>query len=96
MNSKYINALHPDNLYAEFANFLKKYHPEFYENIFISKDQLKTTEIAMEVRSRMETLYDFIELSDVFYNEPEVDINLLLSEKMGISTLSDAKESLEF
>lgn len=96
MNSKYINALHPDKLYAELGDFLKKYHSEFYENIFISKDQLKTTEIAMEVRSRMETLYDFIELSDVFYNEPEVDVNLLLSEKMGISTLSDAKKSLEF
>lgn len=96
MNGKYINALQPDDLYKELASFFKKYHPEFYENIFISKSQLKTTEIAMEVRSRMQTLHDFIELSDVFYCEPEVDVNLLLSEKMGINNLSDAKGALEF
>ena len=96
MNGKYINALQPDDLYKELASFFKKYHPEFYENIFISKPQLKTTEIAMEVRSRMQTLHDFIELSDVFYCEPEVDVNLLLSEKMGINNLSDAKGALEF
>lgn len=96
MNGKYINALHPDDLYKELESFFKKYHPDFYENIFISKPQLKTTEIAMEVRSRMQTLHDFIELSDVFYSEPEVDVNLLLSEKMGINNLSDAKGALEF
>jgi glutamyl/glutaminyl-tRNA synthetase len=96
MNGKYINALHPDNLYKELADFLKKYHPGFYENTFISKSQLKTTEIAMEVRSRMQALEDFITLSDVFYEEPEVDTNLLLSEKMGVLTLGDAKGALDF
>jgi hypothetical protein len=50
----------------------------------------------MEVQKRCETLADFPALSECFYQEPEVDTALLLSEKMGVADLAQAREALEF
>ena len=96
MNSKYIAATPADELFIILSDYLKQYNPDFYENTFIAHDEYFNRAIIMEVQKRCETLADFPALSECFYHEPEVDVNLLLSEKMGIATLGQAKEALEF
>lgn len=96
MNSKYIAATPIDELYTTLSDYLKKYIPEFYENTFITHDEAFNRAVIMEVQKRCETLADFPALSECFYIEPEVDTALLLSEKMGIADLLQAKEALQF
>lgn len=96
MNSKYIAATPVDELVKILLEYLKKYNPDFYENTFITHDEVFNRAIIAEVQKRCETLADFPALSECFYHEPEVDTALLLSEKMGITDLSQAKEALQF
>jgi nondiscriminating glutamyl-tRNA synthetase len=96
MNGKYIAATPVDSLYETLSEYLKKYAPDFYENTLITHDEKFNKAVLAEVQKRLETLADFPSLTDCFYSEPEVDPKLLLSEKMGIANLSQAKEALEF
>ncbi len=96
MNSKYIAATPIDLLYTTLSEYLKKYIPDFYKNTFIAHDEDFNRAVIMEVQKRCETLADFPALSECFYHEPEVDTALLLSEKMGITDLSQAKGALQF
>lgn len=96
MNSKYIAATPTEKLYDTLGEYLKKYHHDFYENTFIAHEKDFNFAVISEVQKRCETLADFPALSECFYQEPEVDTALLLSEKMGITDLSQAKEALEF
>lgn len=96
MNSKYIAATPADELMKILSEYLKQYNSDFYENTFITHDESFNSAIIMEVQKRCETLADFPTLSECFYQEPEVDTVLLLSEKMGITDLAQAKEALLF
>jgi len=96
MNSKYIAALPVDELLIILQDYLKQYALEFYENVFIAHAKAFNRAIIQEVQKRCETLADFPALSECFYSEPEVDTALLLSEKMGITDLTQAKEALQF
>lgn len=87
----------PTNELAErLSEYLKQYNPEFYENTFITHGADFNHAVVAEVQKRCETLADFPVLSECFYQEPEVDTTLLLSEKMAIADLSQAKEALQF
>lgn len=96
MNSKYIAAMPVDELYVLLSNYLRQYHPEFYENTLITHDEKYTKAVLLELQKRLETLQDFIPQTDFFYSEPTVDTALLLSEKMNVTTLEQAKEALQF
>jgi glutamyl/glutaminyl-tRNA synthetase len=96
MNSKYIAAMPVDELYLILAKYLKEYHPDFYENTLITNDEVYNKAVLLELQKRLETLEDFIPQTDFFYSEPTVDVNLLLSEKMNVTTLEQAKEALMF
>jgi len=112
MNSKYIgymvngpvgnfgtaekNLPKDSNLDKRMADYLKTYRTKFYEEIFIANSEEYNHVVLYQVAARLNTLDDFIQLTECFYFEPEVDPKLLLSEKMGITDLVVAKESLEF
>ena len=96
MNSKYIAATPADELFKTLSAYLKQYNSDFYENTFITHDEAFNRAVITEVQKRCETLADFPALSECFYQEPEVDTALLLSEKMGITDLAQAKEALQF
>lgn len=96
MNSKYIAAMPVDELMKILAEYLKQYNPDFYENTFIAHDEAFNRAVIAEVQKRCETLADFPALSECFYQEPEVDTALLLSEKMGVADLAQAREALQF
>lgn len=96
MNSKYIAAMPTNELLGQLSEYLKQYNPEFYENVFIAHDSDFNHAVVAEVQKRCETLADFPALSECFYQEPEVDTALLLSEKMGIADFTQAKEALQF
>lgn len=85
-----------DELMKTLSDYLKQYNPEFYENTFITHDEAFNRAVIMEVQKRCETLADFPALSECFYQEPEVDTALLLSEKMGVADLAQAREALQF
>ncbi len=96
MNGKYIVAMPIDELYILLSNYLRQYHPEFYENTLITHEEKYNKAVLLELQKRLETLEDFISQTDFFYSEPTVDTALLLSEKMNITTLEQAKEALQF
>lgn len=96
MNSKYIAAMPVDELYILLSNYLRQYHPEFYENTLITHEESYNKAVLLELQKRLETLQDFIPQTDFFYSEPTVDTELLLSEKMNVTTLEQAKEALQF
>ncbi len=96
MNSKYITAMPVDELYVLLSQYLRQYHPEFYENTLITHEESYNKSVLLELQKRLETLEDFIPQTDFFYAEPTVDAALLLSEKMNITTLEQAKEALQF
>jgi len=96
MNSKYIAAMPVEELTKTLADYLKQFNPDFYENTFITHDEAFNQAVITEVQKRCETLADFPTLSECFYQEPEVDTALLLSEKMGVSDLAQAREALQF
>lgn len=96
MNGKYIAAMPIDELYVRLTEYLHQYHPEFYENTIITHEEKYNKAVLLELQKRLETLEDFIPQTDFFYSEPTVDLALLLSEKMNITTLEQAKEALQF
>ncbi len=96
MNGKYIAAMPVDELYPILTKYLKEYHPDFYENILITHEDSYNKAVLQELQKRLETLEDFIPQTDFFYSEPTVDTALLLSEKMNVITLEQAKEALQF
>jgi len=96
MNGKYIAAMSVDDLYPILAQYLRQYHPDFYENTLITHEESYNKAVLLELQKRLETLEDFISQTDFFYSEPTVDTALLLSEKMNITTLDQAKEALQF
>jgi len=96
MNGKYIAAMPIDELYILLSNYLRQYHPEFYENTLITHEENYNKAVLLELQKRLETLEDFIPQTDFFYTEPTVDADLLLSEKMNIMTIEQAKEALQF
>lgn len=85
-----------DELYILLSKYLRQYHPEFYENTLITHDEKYNKAVLLELQKRLETLQDFIPQTDFFYSEPTVDTDLLLSEKMNVTTLEQAKEALLF
>ncbi len=96
MNSKYIAAMPVEELTKTLADYFKQYNSDFYENTFITHDEAFNRAVIAEVQKRCETLADFPALSECFYQEPEVDTALLLSEKMGVADLAQAREALQF
>lgn len=95
MNGKYIAAMPVDDLYTLLKAYLKQFHSEFYESVLITHEDTYNKAVLQELQKRLETLEDFIAQTDFFYNEPMVDTNLLLSEKMNITSLEQAKEALQ-
>jgi len=95
MNGKYISAMPIDDLYGILKIYLKQFHPDFYENTLIAHEEGYNRAVLLELQKRLETLEDFIPQTDFFYSEPMVDVNLLLSEKMNITSLVQAKEALQ-
>jgi glutamyl/glutaminyl-tRNA synthetase len=96
MNGKYIAAMPIDELYIRLTDYLRQYHPDFFENTLITHEENYNKAVLQELQKRLETLEDFISQTDFFYSEPTVDTALLLSEKMNITTLEQAKEALQF
>lgn len=96
MNGKYIAAMSIDDLYATLESYLRQYHPEYHENTFATHEVSYNKAVLLEIQKRLETLADYIALTDFFYADIEVDTALLLSEKMGITDLGKAKEALQF
>lgn len=96
MNGKYIAAMTIDDLYTTLESYLRQYHPEYYENTFATHEVIYNKAVLLEIQKRLETLADYMALTDFFYADIEVDTALLLSEKMGITDLGKAKEALQF
>ncbi len=96
MNSKYIAVMPRDDLYVRLIEYLRQFHPDFYENTLITHEESYNKAVLLELQKRLETLEDFIPQTEFFYSEPTVDTALLLSEKMNITTLEQAKEALQF
>ena len=91
MNSKYIAATPADELVKILSDYLKQYNSEFYENTFITHDEAFNRAVITEVRSAVKPLLISSTLR-MFLPGTRSWYALLLSEKMGITDLAQAKK----
>ena len=99
MNGKYIAAMDAEVLYGVLKEYYLQHNKNdfaFFENVLSMHPDEYNIAVIREVQKRLETLADYSTATEFFYQEPEVDTALLLSDKMGITDLSQAKEALQF
>ncbi len=94
MNSEYIKKLEINSLYNKLEDYLKEYDSPFCENVFLKFPKEYNLKIVKELQTRLIKFEDFKWLTRFFYNDAEVKIDLLKNEKMWISDLNTAKNSL--
>lgn len=95
MNSEYIKRMDLDKLYIILEQYLKEYFVDFYDNIFSKFEKWYNLKILNELKTRLIKLDDYINLTTFFYNEPKLASEFLKNEKMWITNLDIAKNSLK-
>ena len=95
-NSRYIISYSIETLEGKLRTYLRRYNPKLLETLSRFPEEYNR-KILSELQTRMKRFWEFEELTHFFYHEKEhFDTEIFLNSKMKISTLSDAKESLEF
>ena len=94
-NCQYIMNMTSERLLDYLDAHYKKYDNEFSVLAFENHDKNYNLSIISELKTRIKKLSDFKELTWFFYNEPEVNTDLLLNPKMKIENLEIAEKSLQ-
>ncbi|PID87516.1 glutamate--tRNA ligase [Candidatus Gracilibacteria bacterium] len=93
-SSKYINGIEIDILFGKLKSYLEKYDKPLLE-IIEKYDEDYNKKILSEIKSRMEKLSDYKELTTFFYSErKEIDKDLIINPKMKIDSLDMVKNGL--
>lgn len=95
MNSEYIKRMDLDKLYGILEQYLKEYFFDFYNDVFSKFEKWYNLKILNELKTRLIKLDDYITLTTFFYNEPKLASEFLMNEKMWITNLDIAKNSLK-
>ncbi|MCK9272127.1 glutamate--tRNA ligase [Candidatus Gracilibacteria bacterium] len=95
MNAKYIQKTEINELYTKLVAYLKEYESDFYADVFVRHSREYNLAILKELQTRLIKFDDFIGLTGYFYKEAKLRLDLLINEKMGITGLDFAKNSLQ-
>lgn len=98
VNAQYIRQLDLDVVYHAIEQYLEKYEPEFYKQIFLKFSQEYNMSIVKELQSRLVYLSEFTELTHFFYEDFDIQsslIDLMMNPKMKIDSLDIVKKSLQ-
>jgi glutamyl-tRNA synthetase len=96
MNAKYLQKMDDAEVFDRLVAYLKEYRAEFYENTFAKKPEAFNRAILRELKTRLKRFDEFEELTKCFYTDTAAfRPDLLVSEKMKVATLGEAKKALE-
>lgn len=94
-NAEYIKSYDTDKLYSKVKTYLGRYDSEYLEKISVFPDEF-IIKILAELQTRMKILWDFKSLTEYFFEDiADLDTDIIVNEKMKVSSLSDAKKSLQ-
>ncbi len=96
MNGEYIKRMELWALHERLAEYLEKYEPDFYTDVFSGQTYDLNTKILHELQPRMKRFNEYIELTRFLYGTTSMRKDLLINPKMKIETESDAIEALQF
>lgn len=94
MNNHYISKMDPVAFRGRIENYLENYESDFFENTYKKHSDTYNHAIISELQGRFRTLADYPQLTSFFYEEPDIDPELFLHEKMKIESVDDAKTFL--
>lgn len=98
VNATWMKQMPLEELYIHLDEYLQKYEPDFYQNIFLKADKSYNLAIINELKTRLVILKDFATLTTFFYRDFEITDtikNLLINPKMKIENLDIVKKSLQ-
>jgi len=95
MNAKYIQKTEINELYTKLVAYLKEYENDFYADVFERHSREYNLAILKELQTRLTKFDEFSWLTWFFYKEAKLRPDLLLNEKMWITTLDISKNSLK-
>jgi nondiscriminating glutamyl-tRNA synthetase len=94
MNSQYIIRKDVDTLYGLLVDWLKEYESDFYSNKFSKQTEEYNKKILKELQTRLKKFDEYIELTTFLYDDAKISPDLLINEKMWLTSLEIAKNSL--
>jgi hypothetical protein len=86
-----------ETLYTQLSQYLEIYEHEFYTTVFMKFSKEYNLSILTELKTRLIIFKDYIALTSFFYNEFEIQKNildLLMNAKMKIENMEMVKKSL--
>lgn len=94
-NAYYIKSYNTETLYNKLKTYLSRYDNEFAE-LLQNTDQEFVLKILEELKTRMKTLGQFKDLTKFFFSDvADLDPELIVHPKMKVTTLAEAKQSLQ-
>ncbi|MDD2487048.1 MAG: glutamate--tRNA ligase [Candidatus Gracilibacteria bacterium] len=95
MNSKYIIKTDINELFEKLDKYLAEYENDFHKDVFSKFDKQYNMKILKELQTKIKKFDEYKDLTGFLYNDANIRLDLLLSEKMGIDSLDFAKKSLK-
>lgn len=93
-SAKYITNYDLDKLFVLLKEYLKKYNPTHLE-LILKFDDSYNKKILKELQTRLKRLWEFSELTTIFYQDIwSIETELLLNEKMKIENIDIVKKWL--
>jgi len=93
-NSEYIKSMELSTLYNKVKTYLSRYDSEYLEKISQFPEEF-ILKILSELQTRMKTFNEFKSLTEYFLRDiAQLDVDLIVNSKMKVSSIADAKESL--
>lgn len=93
-NAGYISSYDEQTLWNKIRTYLTRYDAKYLEHISAFPEEY-ILKIIFELKTRLKKLSDFKLYSSFFFRDiPNIDLDLLVNEKMKIVSLADAKEFL--
>ena len=97
VNSNWMKKMPLETLYTQLSQYLEIYEHEFYTTVFMKFSKEYNLSILTELKTRLIIFKDYIALTSFFYNEFEIQKNildLLMNAKMKIENMEMVKKSL--
>ncbi|EKE28580.1 MAG: hypothetical protein ACD_3C00043G0019 [uncultured bacterium (gcode 4)] len=95
MNSQYIMKKTPEELFGLLSEWLSEYENDFLNSVFLKFPKEYNLKIIKELQTRLKKFDEFIELTTFFYQDAKLNCELLINEKMWLTSLDIARNSLE-
>ncbi|EKE30121.1 MAG: Glutamate-tRNA ligase [uncultured bacterium (gcode 4)] len=95
MNSQYIIKKTPEEIYGLLTEWMSEYENAFLNEVFLKFPKEYNLKIIKELQTRLKKFDEFMELTTFFYWEAKLNHDLLINEKMWLTSLEISKDSLE-